>query len=83
MLEREIHFFKEHRQELATKHHGKFALVREDAIVGVFDSELAAYTEAKKKEYPAGSFLIQQCIFENEETPQVFHSRVHFPSRVS
>lgn len=75
MLDTEFAYYKTHQEELANAHHGKFLLIHGEALVGVFDSEFAAYTEGKKQFQP-GSFLIQQALRANEEKPQVFHSRV-------
>jgi len=74
-LDRELTFFRARQEELASKHHGKYALIHEEHIEGLYDSELAAYTAAKKK-YSAGTFLIRRCLRPEEESTQVFHSRV-------
>lgn len=41
-LETELRYFNEHRFELLREAAGKFALVKDDALIGIFDSETAA-----------------------------------------
>lgn len=76
-LEKEFNFYKAHQDELVQKYDGKFLAIVGDKVVGVYDSELAAYTDAKKK-YAAGTFLIQHCTPGNESYTQTYHSRVAF-----
>ena len=78
MLETEFNYYKAHQKELAQQFHGKFLLIRDTEILGSFDSELDAYTDAKKRGLALGSFLIQLCQDAQEDQPQVFHSRVSF-----
>lgn len=74
-LDTQIRYFKVHQPELAEEHHGKFVLIHGESLKGFFDSELKAYTTAKRS-YEAGTFLIRKCLKSEEESPQVFHSRV-------
>lgn len=74
-LEKEFRFYKEHQDELVQKYNGKFLAIVGDEVVGVYDSELAAYTEAKKK-YRVGTFLIQHCLPGKESYTETYHSRV-------
>ncbi len=78
MLEREFKFYKVHQKELVDKHNGKFIVVVGDKVVGAFDAELEAYTEAKKNFKP-GTFLVQHCLPGKGSYTQTFHSRVAFP----
>ena len=76
-LEKEFNFFKTHQDELVQKYDGKFLAIVGDKVVGVYDSELAAYTATKKK-HAAGTFLIQHCTPGKESYTQTYHSRVLF-----
>jgi len=78
MLDKEFTYYKAHQKELAEKYHGQFLIIRGEEVLGNYDTELHAYTDAKKRGLPAGSFLIQQCLSVTEEPTQVFHSRVAF-----
>jgi hypothetical protein len=77
MLEKEFQFYQDHQQELAEKYHGKFLVIRGQEVVGVYGSELEAYSAAKKS-FPIGTFLIQKCLSRQEDPTQIFHSRVGF-----
>lgn len=76
-LEREFEYYLEHQDELAKKHTGKVLAIIGEEVVGVYESELEAYTNMKTKHEP-GTFLLQRCT--PGATEQVFHSRVHFSS---
>ena len=56
MLEKEFKYFKDHQEELVKKHEGKYLVIVGKEVVGVYDSEIDAYTEAKKRHKP-GTFL--------------------------
>jgi hypothetical protein len=73
MLEQEFKYFEDHKDELLKQYTGKFIAIVGTQVVGVFDSELEAYT-AMKKDRKAGTFLIQQC--SPGEDTRTFHSRV-------
>ncbi len=75
VLDRQIMYFQQHQAELAEEHHGEFVLIHDESIEGFYESELDAYTTAKRH-YDAGTFLIRQCLKPEEETTQTFHSRI-------
>ena len=52
-------FFQENLDELINKHQGKFVLIREQKIVGYFDSSKDALADGKKR-FPDGIFSIQE-----------------------
>ena len=76
-LETQLNYFRNHQEELVRDHHGKYVLIHDEQVVGFIDSELQAYSEAKKN-YTPGSFLIRRCLKPEEETTHVFHSRAAF-----
>ncbi len=76
-LTREFQYYLEHQEELVGLHEGKYIVIRNEAVIGVFDSELAAIQETAKK-HAMGSFLVQRCELGQESYTQVFHSRVAF-----
>jgi len=77
-LKKELEFFIANQKELVQKYGGKFVVIKDQKIEGVFDAELDAYNEAKKK-FELGTFIIQQCLAGKEAYSQNFHSRVVFP----
>ncbi len=47
MLEKEFKYFKDHQEELVKKHEGKYLVIVGEEVVGVYNAEIDAYTEAK------------------------------------
>lgn len=60
MLEKELQFFINNQERLVKEHRGKTLVIKDEAVVGVYDTTLEAYTEAMKK-YEPGTFMIQPC----------------------
>jgi len=78
MLDKEFKYYQEHQKELVEKYNGKFIVIIDENVVGVFDTELMAYTEAKKN-HAVGTFLIQRVLPGTDSYTQTFHSRATFP----
>lgn len=77
MLDQEFKYFRDHQADLVAKYNGKFLVIKGEAIVGAYDSRGEAY-QAATKEFPIGTFLIQQCLPGEESYTQTFHSRAVF-----
>ncbi len=77
MLEREFQYYKTHEDEFVKLYNGKFIAIVGEQVVGIFDTELEAYQEMKKK-YGLGKFLLQLCLDEKGNRIQHYHSRVAF-----
>lgn len=77
MLEKEFEYYKAHQAELVGQYNGKFIVITGEKVVGAYDTELEAYTEAKKA-CQVGTFLIQHCIPGKASYTKTFHSRVAF-----
>jgi len=76
-LEREFQYYLEHQDELVAKYNGKFVVIKDDKVIGVFDTKEEAVREITKK-YELGTFLIQKCEPGSESYTQTYHSRVAF-----
>ncbi len=76
-LQKELEYFKAHQKELVVQHEGKFLVIKDQQVQGVYDTEMEAYTDAQNK-FELGTFLIQQCVPGQEGYTQTFHSRVTF-----
>jgi len=61
LLEKELKTFEGHRSELLGKHRGKFALVKEDKIEGVFDDEADALSQGYER-FGNVPFLVKQIV---------------------
>lgn len=75
MLKKEFEYFLEHQKEFADKYDGKFIVIKNQGIIGVYDSEIEAVEETSKKE-KLGTFLVQKCEPGDASFTQNFHSRV-------
>jgi len=77
MLDKEYTYYKKNKADLLRKYKDKFIVIMNDSVVGIYDSEGEAYKDSVSK-YKLGTFLIQHCVANDEETKQIFHSRVIF-----
>ena len=77
MLEQEFQYYLDHQDEIVQKYQGKFIIIKNQEIVGAYDSKLEAYQGGISK-YEPGTFLIQRCSEGNTDYIQTFHSRVAF-----
>ena len=75
-LQKEFDYFLAHQEEFAQKYTGKVLVIKDQTIIGVFDSELEAIQKTSKT-HELGTFLVQKCDY-TEQTHQTFHSRVAF-----
>ena len=76
-LKKEFQYYLDHQTELVEKYLGKFIVIKDQQVVGVYEAELKAVEETAKI-YPLGTFLVQQCEPGQESYTHVFHSRVAF-----
>jgi hypothetical protein len=78
MLKREFDYYLKHQKELSEKYDGKFIVIKNETILGVYDSELEAVEQTAKTE-ELGTFLVQRCTRDDSGYTQTFHSRVTIP----
>ena len=79
MLEKEFRYYVKNQAELSAKYEGKVLVVKDQTVIGVYDSK----GEALKKtvvDHELGSFLIQECSSDPNSVVTTFHSRVRLPS---
>jgi hypothetical protein len=76
-LEREFEYFLTHQDELVREHRGKFVVIKDEKVIGVYPSEFGAVEETAK-DHELGTFLVQRCEPGSESYTQSFHSRVLF-----
>ncbi len=75
MMEKEFKYYLKHQSELVKKYNGKFIVLKNEKVIGVYDSHSEAYNQTVKKE-ELGTFLIQHCLPGSESYSQTFHSQV-------
>lgn len=74
-LEREFKYYLDNQKELIEKYNGKYVVIKEARVLGVYDSELKAIEETSKTD-KLGTFLVQKCEPGSESYTYTFHSRV-------
>lgn len=76
-LAKEFQFYLENQEALVGQYNGKVIVIVGTEIVGVYDDEMTAVNQSKKK-HPLGSFLVQAVAPGKGSYTQTFHSRVAF-----
>jgi hypothetical protein len=76
-LDNEFQYYLAHQGELVAQYNGKVVAIKDQKVIGVFESELAAI-DALSKEHPLGTFLVQRVTPGSSGHTQTFHSRVAF-----
>ena len=71
MLERYYEYFKSNIQELLSKYNGRYIVIKDESVIGNYDSFETAYIETCKKE-EIGTFIIQHCVVESPEKTMHF-----------
>lgn len=72
-LETELRTYEQHRENLLGTAEGKFVLIRNEEIVGVYDSKMDAIAQGYQK-FGNVPFLVKQIV--KVETPQNFISNL-------
>lgn len=76
-LEKEFKYYLDNQDELVKKYNGKVIVIKNQKVIGIYDSEITAIQETSKNE-SLGTFLVQKCTLDNENYKQTYHSRVLF-----
>lgn len=77
-LKKEFEFYLENQAELAKKFDGKYIVIKNQEVIGVFESEIEAIDKTSAN-HKLGTFLVQKCEPGKESYTQTYHSRVVFP----
>jgi len=67
MFKKELDFFIDNQDSLVNQYQGKVLVLKDQQVVGVYQTPLEAYLEAQKI-YETGTFMIQPC----EPGPQAY-----------
>ena len=74
ILEKEFDYYLAHKAELLKRYAGKFLVIKDRGVIGVYHSDIEALQETSKT-HNLGTFLIQKCEPGAESHTQTFHSR--------
>ena len=77
MLREFFIWYLEHQDELVKKYNGKYIVIKDNSVVGEYNSDGEAVIESEKQ-YPLGTFIVQKCSPGTEAYTQHFNSRVTF-----
>lgn len=61
MLEKEYKYYLDNKKELLKKYKGKFVVIKNNDIIGTFNSFSDAYHNTIK-DHELGTFMIHQCL---------------------
>lgn len=61
VLQEELAFFNEKKEELLRTHRGQFALIKGRTLIGIYPTELEAYTEEVKR-FLTAPFLMKKIV---------------------
>lgn len=75
MLEKEFQYYLDNQDELVKKYNDKFIVIKNEIVIGVYDSHSEAYNLTLQTE-ELGTFLIQHCLSGDQGYTQTFHSQV-------
>lgn len=79
MLDKEFQYYLANQESLVKSHFGRYIIIKDEKVLGDFNSEIEAILFAKKElGLELGSFLVQHCMPGKESYTQLFHSRVYF-----
>jgi hypothetical protein len=76
-LRDEFQWYLDHQEDLVQKFNGRTIVIKDQEVVGVYDTDKEAYDDATKK-FEIGTFLIQKCTPGERDYSQTFHSRAIF-----
>ena len=72
-----FHYYLEHQDELVELYDGKFLAIKDNAVIGVYDSDLEAIERTAESE-EFGTFIVQRCSPGTRDYTQNYRSRVVF-----
>lgn len=76
-LEKEFQYYLKNQEALLLKYNGRVIVIKDEAVIGDYSSEVEALMETKKA-HPVGTFLIQKCSPGSLDYTETYHSNVSF-----
>lgn len=76
-LEKEFEYYLAHQDELVKQYNGRVIVIKDQKVIGDYDTEFEAVEETSKTQKP-GTFLVQKCEPGTDAYTATFHSRVAF-----
>jgi hypothetical protein len=76
-LRAEFQYYLDNQDEMVKKYDGKFIVIKDGKVLGVYNDELTAVAETQRA-HQLGTFLVQKVSKGTADYTQTFHSRVVF-----
>ncbi len=76
-LKPEFDYYLANQAELVKKYNGKFVVIKNRQVIGVYDDPATAVAKTKET-HELGTFLVQKVSPGTDAYTQTFHSRVSF-----
>jgi len=76
-LQKEFEYYIQNQGWLVSKYRGRHIVIKGQAVIGDYDSDMEAIEETVKH-HELGSFFVQKCEPGEENYTHTFHSRVSF-----
>jgi hypothetical protein len=77
MLEKEYKYFEDHQDELLKQSKKRFIVIKDDTLVGEFDTQIDAVKSMVQQGHALGTFLVQDTSPKSINAIKRFHSRVY------
>ena len=75
MLTKEFEYFLNNQDVLVDQYNGKFIVIKDEIVIGVYETNNEAYDETIKT-HELGTFLIQKCIPGDQAHTQTFYTNL-------
>ncbi|MCY4450100.1 MAG: hypothetical protein OXE02_14790 [Chloroflexi bacterium] len=72
-LKRMFEFYLTNQDTIVERYDGRFVVIKDDEVIGVYDSDLEAVTETKEV-HPLGTFIVQKVSEGEADYTATFHS---------
>jgi hypothetical protein len=77
MLEKELAYYEKNKENLRKEYLGRYIVIANDAVIGGYESDEAAYAGAMAANLEPGAFMIRLVSETEEERIQRFTSLVY------
>lgn len=67
-LTRNYEYFNKNRASIIKDHHAQYVLIKDESVINYFNSEQEGIKYVNDNHIPFGTFALQQCLTEEEET---------------
>lgn len=77
-LTRNYEWFSKNREQIIKEHHAQYVLIQDEKVIDYFDSEKDGIKYVNDNNIPFGTFALQPCLTEQEETGYYSNWAVRF-----